>query len=82
MMLCASPFEAKRPKKDTLTFRKRQDREANADYKNQITEARRQDCLNREEERWDAIEKKELHEIDRQRRLVDDGGIFAENWVF
>lgn len=64
---------------DYIAELNRQDREAEAEHKNAITEARRQDCLNREEERWDAIEKKELHEIDRQRRLVDDDMIGKKN---
>lgn len=57
----------------------RKDRESDLEHKNAITEARRMDSLKREEERWDAIEKKELHEIDRQRRLIDDDMIGKKN---
>ena len=64
LMLCILHYQ--------ITAKYLEERESKVDHRNAVTETRRAENLKKEEERWDAIEKREQGEIDRQRRLQED----------
>ncbi len=55
-----------------ITAKYLEEREKGVDHHNAVTEKRRAENLKMEEERWDAIEKREQGEINRQHRLQAD----------